>query len=100
MAVRGVVVKVYGVQSEQERGQDCSLWVPCTADYCVQHIDLSPYILWLVSEVIEDPGCEVLVHPCQPQLVPQKCRLYSVKSTGEIKEHDLHSASRLLQVRQ
>ena len=45
-------------------------------------------MLWLVCEVIQDPGCE-------PQLVPHKCRLYSVKSTGEIKQYDPHSASRL-----
>ena len=94
------MVEVCGVQGEQERGQDCSLWGPCTADYCVQHVVPSPHILWPVSDVIQDPGCGVLVHPCELQLVPQECRLYSVESTGEIKEHDPHSASRLLQVRQ
>ena len=39
----------------------------------------------------------MLVHPCELQLVPQEC---SVEKTGEIKEHDPHSASGLLQVRQ
>ena len=32
----------------------------------------SPHILWPVSEVIQDLGCEVLVHPCEPKLVPQE----------------------------
>ena len=100
MAVRGLVVEVCDLQGEQERGQDRSLRDPCTADYCVRHVVPSPHILWPVSEVIQEPGREVLVHPCQLQLVPQECRLYSVESTGEIKEHDPHSASRLLQVRQ
>ena len=59
------------IQGEQERGQDCSLWGPCTADYCVQHIVLSPHILWPVSEVIQDPGCEVLVYRCKTQIVSQ-----------------------------
>ena len=72
MAVRGLVVEVCGVQGEQERGQDCSLWGPCTAGYHVRHVVPSPHILWPVSEVIQDPGCEVLVHPCELQLVPQK----------------------------
>ena len=60
----------------------------------------SPHILWQVGELVKNPGCEVLVHLCELQLVPQKCRLYGVESTGEIKDHDPHSASRLLQERQ
>ena len=93
------MVEICGVQGDQERGQDCSLWGPCTAGYCIRHKVLSPHKLWSVNEVIQDPGCEVLVHPCQLQLVPQVCRLYGVTGTGEIKEHDPHSASRPLQVR-
>ena len=82
IAMRGLVVEVCGVQGKQERGQDCSLWGSRTADYCVRHVVPSPHILWPVSEVIQDPGCEVLVHPHELQLVPQECRQYSVKSTG------------------
>ena len=59
------MVEVCDVHGKQERGQDCSLRSPCTADYFVCHEFPSPHILWPVSEVIQDPGCEVLVHPCQ-----------------------------------
>lgn len=31
------MVEVCSVQGEQERGQDCSLCGPCTADNCVRH---------------------------------------------------------------
>ena len=79
--------EVCSVQGEQKRGQACSL---------SQVLKYS----WSVGEVVEYLGREVLVHPCELQLVPQKCRLYGVESTGEIKEHDPHSASRLFQVRQ
>ena len=94
------MVEVCDLQGEQERGQDRSLRDPCTADYCVRHVVPSPHILWPVSEVIQDLRCEVLIRPCELHLVPQECRLNSVESAGEIKEHDPHSASRLLQVRQ
>ena len=67
---------------------------------CPTHSPESSSILWPVDKVVKYPGCEVLVHPCELQPVPQKCRLNGVESTGEIKEHDPHSASRLLQVRQ
>ena len=100
MAVRGLVVEVCGIQREKERGPGLFPVGHCTADYCVRHVVLSPHILWPVSEVIQDPGHEVLVHPCELQLVPQECRLYGAKSTGEIKEHDPYRASRLLQERQ
>ena len=53
-----------------------------------------------VSNTVEDLECEVSVHPCEFQLVPQKCRLYGDESTGAIKEHDPYGASRLLHVRQ
>ena len=32
MAVEGLVGEVCSVQGEQERGHECSLWGPCTAD--------------------------------------------------------------------
>lgn len=40
------------------------------------------------------------VHPDELQLIPQKCRLNGVGSTGKIKEHDPQSASSLFQVAQ
>ena len=66
-----LVGEVCSVQGEQKRGQDCSLWGPQTACNCVQHTVPSPHILLPVCEVVEDPGREV--HPCELQLVPQKC---------------------------
>ena len=100
MVVGWFVGEVCGVQGEQERGQDCSLWGPHTADNCVLHILLSPHILWPVGKVVEDLGHDMLVHPLWAPACPQKCRLYGVKSTGEIIEHDPHSCSRLFQLRQ
>ena len=86
MAVEWSMGEAFSVQGEQKRGQDCSLWGVPTADNCVWHAVLSPHILWPVGEVV------------QLQLVPQKCRLYGLESTGEIKEHDPHSAFRLFQM--
>ena len=57
--------------------------VPCGAPILqttVSNTVLNPHILWPVGEVVKDPGCEVLDHPCELQLVPQKCRLNGVKS--------------------
>ena len=57
-------------------------YLQCTG--CVRHTVPSAHKLWQVGRVVEDPGHEALVHP-------QKCRLYGVESTGEIKDHDPHS---------
>ena len=96
--------KVCSIKAEeersQERRQDRSLRGPCTADSYIGLTVPGPQILWTFSEVIQNPVCEVVVHPGVLHLVPQKCRLYGVESTGEIKEHDLHSTSRFLLVRE
>ena len=54
--------------------------VACGATVLQTH---SPHILWPVGEVVEDPGREVLVHSHEPQLVPQKRRLYCVVSMNQ-----------------
>lgn len=72
MAAWGVDRKVWSVQDEQEWCQHSSLRGPGTADQPVRDV----------------------------ALCPQKTILDGVISTGEIREHDLHSASRLLQVSQ
>ncbi|KAI4872034.1 hypothetical protein NFI96_006517 [Prochilodus magdalenae] len=60
---------------------------------------LQPDILRSASEVVSDPGDQVGIdlHPCQ--LVFQSEGLNGVEGTGEIKEHDPHSAAPLVQMR-
>jgi len=95
VAVGGVVGEVCSVEGEEERSQNRSLRGPCTADEPVRHTVLDPHILWPVGEVVEDPSGEVVIHSRALQLVPQDCGLDGVESTGEIKEHDSHSAPSL-----
>lgn len=72
---------------------------PCCKQPC-RTLTPCPHILWTVGEIVQDPVFEVMVHPGVLQLVPQKCRLYGIESTGEIIKHDSHSAPRFLQVRE
>ena len=72
---------VCSVQSEQKKGLGLFPVGPRTAEDCVQHTVPGPHILWPVGEVVEDPECNVLVHPRDLQLVPRKFRLYAVKNT-------------------
>ena len=95
-----VVREVCSVEGEEERSQDRSLRGPRAADDRVGHTVPGPHILWTVSEIVQNPVCEVMVHPGVLQLVPQKCRLYGIESTGEIQKHDSHRAPRFLQVRE
>lgn len=76
-----------------------SLWDPHAANAHVRDTVLSSCILWSVGEIVLNPVCEVVVHLCVIQHVPQKYGLYGVESTGEIIEHNSHSVPRLLQVR-
>ncbi|KAL4001054.1 hypothetical protein ACER0C_006353 [Sarotherodon galilaeus] len=73
-ALGGVVGEVCSVDGEEERSQNRSLWGPRTADDPVRHTALSPHILW------SNRGKN------------------GVEGTGEIKEHDSHSAPSGLQV--
>lgn len=50
------------------------------------------------SEGVHDPGCIVRVQLHCQQLIPSKAGLVGVESTGDVKEHDSHSAALLLQV--
>lgn len=54
----------------------------------------------MVGQVVHSPACVVLVHSCVLQLAPGESWLDGIKGTGEVKEHDPHSAPGLLQVRE
>lgn len=76
-------------------------WDHCTTvswDANLTSAVLNLHILRVVGEEVEDPQCQVVVKPHVlqfPQL-PQKCRLYGIESSGQIKEHDPDIVSRLL----
>lgn len=58
-------------------------------------------ILWVVDQIVCNPACEVVVHSHGLQPNPLECRLYSIKTTGEIiKEKDPPGGPGLLWVRQ
>lgn len=98
-AVGGAVSEVCSAEGEEERTQDCSLWGPCATDNNVGLTVRYPHVLWSVGEVAHDPSCEVGVHYCALQLVPQKRGLRGTECTGKIQKHDSHSAPSLFQVR-
>ena len=54
--------EVCSVQGEQKGSQDCSLWRSSAADYCIRNTVPCPHILGAVGEVVDYPGCEVMIH--------------------------------------
>ena len=71
---------------------------------CMEHLEQKQFPRGIIKYSVSESESRIQDvrwwSTCELQLILQKCRLYGVESTGEIKTHDLHSASRLLQVRQ
>lgn len=79
----GVVSEVWHVQSEKERGEHC------TADCHIRHTIMKYYILWSVSEGVDDPCRQVAVYICLFQFLLQQWCLYCVESTGKVKRKNM-----------
>ena len=86
-------LEVRGVQGEQERGENSSLWGPCAADHSVRHTVLQSEILWTTHQIVCNPGNQRGVHLHRRHLTPKQGRLDGVERIWEIKKHDSHSAS-------
>ncbi|KAI3371773.1 hypothetical protein L3Q82_024329 [Scortum barcoo] len=76
----------------------CSLRSTSAAEKPIRLKALHPHKLWSVCEVVQNPCSEVMIQPQLAAACPQQPGLDGVECTGEIKEHDPHSASSLLQV--
>ncbi len=48
--------EVCSVEGEEEQSLDRSLWGPRAADNHIRHTVPCPHILWMVGEVVQDPG--------------------------------------------
>lgn len=99
MARLRVVLEVRGVQGEQYRRENSSLWRPCAAYHSLRFEVPQSNKLGPFSEVICDPGHQAWVNSHLQQFDSQKEGLDGVKSAGEVKKHDSHSTASYVQVR-
>lgn len=81
--------EVYSVEGEKVGTQNYSLQGSHAVENHVGCTVLYPHILRLVGEIVYDTRCEVAVHPCALQLVPQKVGCIVLKAQENLKNRIL-----------